>query len=245
MRRFRYSIVVLLVLLAFSYVGESQTKRGLWMGVDLSKPLTKSLSVNISPELRCENSPFRMQDFILEASFRLKLISWVQFEGGYRYSRFYEKDFDDRFNDSRYFAGIRSKIDFGRFSLVNRGHNQRSLIYWYEDGYSVEVMDNLRNRVHLNYNIPRTKLEPFIQGELYYDISSGKQSEFNRIRLRAGASYPLNKRGQVEVFWQYQEKLNANNLEDSYVLGVFYSYKFKRSKQSEMNDNDSLEADGQ
>jgi hypothetical protein len=75
-------------------------------------------------------------------------------------------------------------------------------------------------------------------GEVYYDLTSGKQKEFNRLRLRVGASYPLNKRNEIEIFGQYQEKLNSKVDEKSYVLGIFYSFSFRKSKPTSSNSTE-------
>lgn len=216
--------------LLFSNSAISQELYGLRTGVEVTKPLTKSLSVSIAPELRMTTSPFMVDEMLLEANIAFKPLKWMQFIGGYRYSRFYESDFDDRFNGHRYYIAIRPKFDLGRFTFVYRAKFQRSLIYWYDMGYSIETKDNIRNRLQVAYDIPNAKVEPFVMGELYYDITSGKKKEFNRLRLRVGASYPLNKRNEIEVFGQYQTKLNSNSPETSYVLGIYYSFTFRKSK---------------
>jgi len=209
---------------------KAQPDYGYWAGVDLSKPLTKSLSISLSPELRLSDSNLHLDDFLVSAGIQFRILEWLKFELGYRYSRFYEADLDDRFNEHRYSVAFKPRFDFGRFTLTYRGLFQRSLIYWYSYGYSIETKDNFRNRLQINYNVPNIKIEPFVMGELYYDLTSGKQKEFNRLRVRVGASYPLNKRNEIEVFGQYQTKLNAKTSETSYVLGIFYSFSFRKSK---------------
>ena len=222
-------LLIVFSLLLLSNRAISQDVYGLWTGVEVTKPLTNSLSVSLAPELRMTSSPFRVDDMLLEANIAFKPLKWLQLIGGYRYSRFYESDFDERFNGHRYSIAIRPKFELGRFSFTYRGQFQRSMIYWYDMGYSIETKDNFRNRLQINYNVPNTKIEPFVMGELYYDLTSGKQKEFNRLRVRVGASYPLNKRNEIEVFGQYQTKLNAKTSETSYVLGIFYSFSFRKS----------------
>lgn len=225
-------LLIFFSLLLLSNRAISQDLYGLWTGVEVTKPLTNSLSVSVTPELRVTSSPFRVDDMLLEANIAFKPLKWLQLIGGYRYSRFYESDFDDNFNGHRYSIAIRPKFELGRFSFTYRGQFQRSMIYWYDLGYSIETKDNFRNRLQVSYNIPKTKVEPFIMGELYYDLTSGKQREFNRLRVRAGISYPLNKRNEIEIFGQYQTKLNAKTSEISYVLGVYYSFSLRKSKPS-------------
>ncbi len=223
-------LLIAFCLLLLSNRAISQDVYGLWTGVEVTKPLSNSLSVSVTPELRMTSSPFRVDDMLLEANIAFKPLKWLQLIGGYRYSRFYESDFDERFNGHRYSIAIRPKFDLGRFSFSYRGQYQRSMIYWYDMGYSIETKDNFRNRLQITYNVPNSKVEPFASGELYYDLTSGKQKEFSRLRVRAGVTYPLNKRNEIEVFGQYQTKLNTNSPETSYVLGVFYSFSFRKSK---------------
>ena len=223
-------LLITFSLLLLSNSAISQDVYGFWTGVEVTKPLSNSLSVSVSPELRTTTSPFVVDDILLEANIAFKPLKWLQIVGGYRYSRFYENAFDDRLNGRRYSIAIRPKFDLGRFSFSYRGQYQRSMIYWYDMGYSIETKDNFRNRLQINYNVPNSKVEPFVSGELYYDLTSGKQKEFSRLRVRAGVTYPLNKRNEIEVFGQYQTKLNTNSPETSYVLGVFYSFSFRKSK---------------
>ena len=222
-------LLITFSLLLLSNSAISQDVYGFWTGVEVTKPLSNSLSVSVSPELRTTTSPFVVDDILLETSIAFKPLKWLQIVGGYRYSRFYESDFDDRFNGHRYSIAIRPKFELGRFSFSYRGQYQRSMIYWYDMGYSIETKDNFRNRLQVAYDIPNAKVEPFVMGELYYDLTSGKQKEFSRLRVRAGMTYPLNKRNEIEVFGQYQSKLNSNTPETSYVLGIFYSFSFRKS----------------
>lgn len=226
----KFFLLIVFSLLLLSNRAISQDVYGLWTGVEVTKPLTNSLSVSVSPELRTTTSPFVVDDILLEANIAFKPLKWLQLVGGYRYSRFYESDFDDRYNGHRYSIAIRPKFDLGRFSFSYRGQFQRSMIYWYDLGYSIETKDNFRNRLQVAYDVPNAKVEPFASVELYYDLTSGKQKEFSRLRVRAGVTYPLNKRNEIEVFGQYQTKLNAKISETSYVLGFFYSFSFRKSK---------------
>lgn len=230
MKKIVISIVFIAGLLLLGAKAISQDIYGLRAGVEVTKPLTRSLSVSFAPELRLSSSPLKFDDILLEVSIAFKPLKWLQLTGGYRYSRFYESDFDDRFNDHRYYIAIRPRVDLGRFTLTYRGQFQRHMIYWYDMGYSIETKDNYRNRLHVSYDIRNFKLEPFIMGELYYDLTSGKKKEFNRLRLRAGVSYPLNKRNEIEIFGQYQKKLNSKTPETSYVLGLYYSFSFRKPK---------------
>ncbi|HPV56272.1 MAG TPA: DUF2490 domain-containing protein [Tenuifilaceae bacterium] len=223
-------LLIVFILLLLSNRAISQDVYGLWTGVEFTKPLSNSLSVSVSPELRTTTSPFVVDDILLEANIAFKPLKWLQIVGGYRYSKFYESDFDDRFNGHRYSVAIRPKLDLGRFSFTYRGQYQRSMVYWYDMGYSIETKDNFRNRLQVAYDIPNAKVEPFVMGELYYDLTSGKQKEFSRLRVRAGVTYPLNKRNEIEFFGQYQSKLNSSTPETSYVLGAFYSFSFRKSK---------------
>lgn len=229
-------LLIAFSLLLLSNRAISQEVYGLWTGVEVTKPLSNSLSVSVVPELRMTSSPLRVDDMLLEANIAFKPLKWLQLVGGYRYSRFYESDFDDRFNGHRYSIAVQPKLELGRFTFSYRGQYQHSMIYWYDMGYSIETKDNFRNRLQISYNIPKTKIEPFVMGELYYDLTSAKQNEFNRLRARAGVTYPLNKRNEIEVFCQYQTKLNSNTPETSYVLGIFYSFSFRKSKPA-TNEN--------
>lgn len=206
----------------------SQVARTLWSGAELQLPFTKAFRVTFSPELRLTDEK-RIDDFILEAEAQLRIHKLLQPTISYRYYRFYD-DPGEYFNGQRLGAGINSSVELGRFKLTNRIYYFHRLINRYGYGYSIETRRELREGIKITYNIRRTKLEPFVQAEIYYDISPDRNHEFSRVRIRTGLEYPFSKRSSIDLFFQMQDKLNTSNPLRTYTIGIFYNYKLPTPK---------------
>lgn len=225
------SIFKLIIILSFSLITRkaySQEARSLWSGAELQLPFSKAFRVTLLPELRLTNEG-RIDDFIIEAEAQLRIHKLLQPIISYRYYRFYD-DPGEYFNGQRLGAGINSSVELGRFKLSNRIYFFQRLINRYGYGYSIETRRELRQGIKIAYNIRRTKLEPFVQAMIYYDISPDRDHEFSRVRIRTGLEYPFSKRSSIDLFFQIQDKLNTSNPLRTYTIGIFYNYKLSTPK---------------
>lgn len=222
----------LALLLAFTQLvainASSQIARTLWSGAELRFPFSKTFRVTFSPELRL-NDEFKVKDFIMEADAQLRFHKLFQPIVSYRFNRFYD-DPGKYFNEQRLGAGVNSSVKFGRFKLTNRFYYFHKLINRYGYGYSIETRREFREGFKITYNIRRTKLEPFVQAQIYYDISPHRNHEFSRIRIRTGLEYPFSKQSSIDLFFQVQDKLNTSNPLQTYTVGIYYSYKLPTPK---------------
>ncbi|MEW5845348.1 MAG: DUF2490 domain-containing protein [Bacteroidota bacterium] len=221
-------ILIILSISLLAYNAYTQEARSLWSGAELQLPFSKAFRVTLSPELRLTDEK-RIDDFILEADAQLRIHKLLQPTISYRYYRFYD-DPGEYFNGQRLGLGVNSSAEFGRFKLTNRLYYFHRLINRYGYGYSIETRREIREGLKLSYNIPRSKLEPFVQTEIYFDLSPDRNHEFSKIRVRTGLGYPFNKRSSIDLFFQVQDKLNTNNPLRTYTIGVFYNYKLPTPK---------------
>ena len=93
----------------------------------------------------------------------------------------------------------------------------------------------LRGRLKLAYNLPGTKLEPHILGEVFYHFndqisytfsSIESRNRINKYRLRAGLSYPFTKQHTVKVFYIVEPRTESPRTD--FILGVGYTFKLKQ-----------------
>jgi len=225
----RYKLAFLLAFtLLIAINASSQVARTLWSGAELQFPFSKAFRVTFSPELRLTDEK-KIDDFILEAEAQLRIHKLLQPTFSYRYYRFYD-DPGEYFNGQRLGAGISSSVELGRFKLTNRLYYFHRLVNRYGYGYSIETRRELREGIKITYNIRGTKLEPFVQAEIYYDISPNRNHEFSKIRIRTGLEYPFSKRSSIDLFFQVQDKLNTSNPLRTYTVGIFYNYKLPTPK---------------
>lgn len=78
---------------------------------------------------------------------------------------------------------------------------------------------SLRSRLSVKYDIPNCKINPFISAELYTRLD--KWQAFDKARYRAGASYKINKKNDISLFYLYED-VNGND-PDCHAVGFEYS----------------------
>ena len=78
---------------------------------------------------------------------------------------------------------------------------------------------SLRSRISVKYDIPNCKINPFASAELYTRLD--KWQLFDKARYRAGATYKINKKNSVSLYYLYQD-VNGND-PDGHAVGFEYS----------------------
>lgn len=78
---------------------------------------------------------------------------------------------------------------------------------------------SLRSRLSVKYDIPNCKVNPFVSAELYTRLD--KWQAFDKARYRAGASYKINKKNDISLFYLYED-VSGNN-PDCHAIGFEYS----------------------
>ena len=78
---------------------------------------------------------------------------------------------------------------------------------------------SLRSRLNIKYDIPNCKINPFVSAELYTRLD--KWQAFDKARYRAGASYKINKKNDISLFYLYED-VNGND-PDCHAVGFEYS----------------------
>ena len=81
----------------------------------------------------------------------------------------------------------------------------------------------LRSRLTAKWDIANCKITPFASVELYTRLDEWKGCD--KMRYRVGASYKLNKKNEVSLFYLYQ---NANDDDEpkGHAIGIGYSLDF-------------------
>ena len=84
-----------------------------------------------------------------------------------------------------------------------------------------EAKDNLslRSRLSIKYDITNCKISPFVSAELYTRLD--EWSIFDKARYRAGASYKINKKNSISLYYLFQD-VNGND-PDGHAIGFEYS----------------------
>jgi hypothetical protein len=81
-----------------------------------------------------------------------------------------------------------------------------------------------RNSLTVRYNWFGKPITPEVGCEMYYHINNPQGSVVNKFRIKAGASYAINKTSSVKVFYYFDNEFNVAYPTDAHVLGFSYSF---------------------
>lgn len=79
---------------------------------------------------------------------------------------------------------------------------------------------SLRSRLQIKYDIPKCKITPFASAELYTRLDKWKG--YDKIRCRAGATYKINKKNSISLYYLYQDK-GDDDEPSGHAVGLEYS----------------------
>lgn len=79
---------------------------------------------------------------------------------------------------------------------------------------------SLRSRLSVKYDIPNCKITPFVSAELYTKLNEWKG--YDKMRYRAGASYKINKKNSISLYYLYQDISDIDE-PGGHAIGLEYS----------------------
>ena len=202
------SSLILFLFCPFLLIAQEQDFQ-LWSKIGASYDLNKDLRVSLDQGFRARENASLPDVTFSNLSLKYDLIKKWSVAIGYRYIT----DFDLSQNTSishRIYTDINYRKKKKRWLIKNR------LRFQYQ-----EENITLRDKVSLSYNIRKTPLEPFTAFELFF-----KDSEFKKWRYSLGATYPLSKDFDIDVYYRLQQSFNTNNPKQLHILGLGIEYKF-------------------
>lgn len=229
-------IAVILAFSCLSWSAFSQKDFGAWIGVDFRVPLLKKLDVGLEAQSRFESNVSQVDQSFISPYVKYDLHKFIELGVDYRLS--------NSSTGAGFFGNLfthRTSLDVEFKDLLELFVKKTPLNVSARLRGTHEVErgdlnnDNIRGRIKLAYNLPGTKLEPHILGEVFYHFNdqitytfSGVEAKnrFNKYRLRGGLNYPVKKRHAVKLYFIYESRFESPRAD--FVLGVGYSYKLKR-----------------
>jgi hypothetical protein len=124
---------------------------------------------------------------------------------------------------------------YGNFSLKHDIVKRLSLKHKIEFQHFFTDLDKYKNRsiysARLGYNIRRSSVSPYIEGQFYYYNGGIISNGFKRFRFKTGLSFKPVKDSSMRLSFYYliQNELNTDQLPDNdyTVIGTSISFKIK------------------
>lgn len=189
--------ILLSAFLALTFLPGSAQATGEWFTAAISFNLPKKFSAKVSTSERFLNTGVGLVKYLF------------QFEGGYKISKHFDVALIYRTawrieNDGRYhyrdklMAEISADQSAGRFGFANRLRYQRRTKSYREDDWDAVPLQHMRDKVSIDYDIPKCKFTPVVYGEFFFPLYAFKTRTVDEVRLGADLKYKFNKHHAVK-----------------------------------------------
>lgn len=185
---------------------------GAWISAGISADLHKSLSLDISEEMRYNISVANLYQINSEIGLAYKFTKKIKVGFDYRYS---VRELAD-INRIGFSLTLREGVKDFDFSI--RSKIQYSFIPDRQEGSA------WRNKGTVKYELKKN-LIPYFSAELFYGFSN-EINQFDNYRLEAGLNWKIVKHHELNPFFLYDQEFNVNNPETMNIIGLSYVYNF-------------------
>lgn len=213
MKKVYYTL--LLVVLPFCLIAQKPSDLELWTGGTLNFKFSKNFSLDVTENVRFNNSISTYKKSFTELGLKIKLNDKFSIKPSYRA-----------------ILGLNSSIDHriffdGNYKLNKKGF-PLSLSYRMRVQHQfVSAKTYLRNKIKLGYNF--TKLvDPFVAYEAFFRFNS--KNEFRVSRLTFGLEWRINKKLEVTSYFRLQDDIFIKNPERQNIIGLMVEYKIRSNK---------------
>lgn len=227
-RRHLFVLLVLLFGCGLSAVhAQVQKDAQLWKGLVLQKTFMHNrLQLSLNEEVRLRNNMSTLRNSFTDMSLHYKLLKRLAVGAGYRYS------IKPDINSHRVYGDVtwRPKLK-GRFGMVLRTRLQHDF-----DRLDTDL--TLRPRLWFDYNLPKTKLEPYVAVEPFFRVDEGWN--IDHLRFYGGLKYPLRKKVELRCGYILAQDIDGAAREQSHVFMVRVTIDLDKDNDKEDNDAEPL-----
>lgn len=246
----RRAVILLAVVMLSPMAASAQSDDfGMWYSLTAEKKLSKKWSIDVEGEFRTRNDSKTADRWSIGIDGEYKIAKWLKASAGYTllYDNNPEKitlDDDGEYGKwrpsywslrHRFAVSLTGSVDCGRFSFTLRERWQ----YTYRPEKTTERYDFgssqwedktvrgkgrnvLRSKLKIDYNIPKCKVDPYVDVELFNAWA------LQKMRYTIGLDWKLTKKHVFGLSYHYQD-VNADdddNDVDSHIIGLSYKFKF-------------------
>lgn len=207
---------------------------GTWLSIGGEKKINK-WELSAETELRTIYYLRLVDRWSIGVSADYDLLKQLKLSLGYQLmnSLDYDKDYvKSYFIRNRVNASATGKLKWGDFSFSLRERLQftvkedRLQTDGTYDDYKINPAWVWRNRLLVEYNIPKCKITPSLSAETFYDLNNPDGNAVENVRYMLSFDYKLNKKNHVELYGVVNSELNSDDSEGKYILGLSYKHSF-------------------
>lgn len=246
----RHVIILLAAVMLSPIVANAQSDDfGMWYSLTAEKKLSKKWSIDVEGDFRTRSDSKTADRWSIGLDAEYKIAKWLKASAGYTllYDNNPEKiTYDDdgeykKWRPSywglrhRFAVSLAGSVDYGRFSFTLRERWQYTYrpektterydfndAQWEDKAVKGKGRNVLRSKLKVDYNIPKCKVDPYVDVELFNSWA------LQKIRYTVGIDWKLTKKHIFGLTYHYQD-VNADdddNDVDSHIIGLSYKFKF-------------------
>lgn len=212
----RFLKVFILLLFTVSIKAQDQDFQ-IWSSADVQYKWNKKFSFGLEQALRTAHNSLLVDKTFTELKVSYDLPKKMKVAGGYRFIQNY---IGEKSLGHRLYADFKYSYKLDRFKFNYR------LRYQYQFN-NEDVTNTVRNQLKIRYNLPKTSIEPFIAGEMYYTVFTG----FDKQRYTVGLSEKFGKKIKGSIYYRFQREVNVGNVQTQNIIGVGISYDLGKRKK--------------
>lgn len=226
---------------------------GMWVSVDAGKKLSKKLSIDAEAEMRMDNNMKSIDRFSITLAANYRMAKWLKADIGYSYlhnrkpggltesGNYYNSTY--WYPRHRGFVSLTESAKVGNVKLSLRQRFQYSYTPSFDRNrmdmgtgnivqkhIDSEVVRSLRFRFAGEYNIPKSKFEPYASVELFDPLGGVCFGTVQKVRYTVGSAYKISKKQQVKLFYSFLDRTGYDPeddfVQDQHIIGVNYGVSF-------------------
>ncbi len=193
---------IMLLFISFSVYAQTEDF-GIWYSAGGSLALTRSLDFKIEGDIRTYQNASKIDEGFGEAGLSLQVLRFLSVAGSYRLTSKIEDD-GNFYLRHKFFLDLKAKKDIGRFGFSCRLRDEHEVKTYIKHTDDEFPDDYLRVKLEATYNIPKSKIEPFVYYESWSKIFEATVKTIEKYRLSAGATYKLRKKNKIGIGYIFQ-----------------------------------------
>jgi len=223
---------ILLLCTSLGFAQDTDTQLRINPSVDYK--INKKWKVGLDYRYALEKDISTFQASVLQVAGEYKITKRIALEAGYRFTTSFEND------NHRLFASFIYDYKIKKFTLSSRTRYQFSTPHFNSDYWNEYKEPNqyLREKITIDYNIPKSKASVYFSPEFFVKIKDGRLA-YHRTRYQLGSDYKLKYGSTIGLSVMYEDRLNPMKT-DRFVFTTKYNLSLdellNKKKEKEKKD---------
>jgi hypothetical protein len=180
------------------------------------KDITKDFKIEFEHAMRWEQNVSTFSRIFNQVSLEYELSKYLEVAAGYRLAHR---------EDGYHRLFMHTVVDFDINLIKVKWRNK----YEYTDERPTDELSNgrLRERVELEFDLGKNKIEPAIYGELLYRTSNSKIiDQLRSVRYGIECGVPLTKRHKISLATFIEDNYRKKVIRRDFIMSVDYRYRW-------------------